>query len=142
MSAISSRSRGLIWMGLAALLAGCNTTGTADVPPPDARAAILAHKNRLWKDADSIKGASISAPYRFMGYMWHVCVRANARNSFGGYTGEKENLIGLYDDGRPPEALYPGSDAPVCETKAHTPFPELDGGYKAAESPQGKGRRN
>jgi hypothetical protein len=113
----------------ALVLCGCNTTSESEtVSPPDAKAAILAHKNRLWKDADSIKGASITAPYRFMGSVWHVCVRANARNSFGGYAGEKENLIGLHDDGRAPEALY--GDAPVCESKPHTPFPELDGGYR------------
>lgn len=123
--------REIRFIPLILLLAGCNTTSESEtVPPPDAKAAVLAHKNRLWKDADSIKGAAITAPYRHLGFMWHVCVRANAKNAFGGYTGEKENLIGLYDDGRPPEALY--TDPPICETKAHTQFPELNGDYKPA----------
>lgn len=111
----------------ALMLCGCNTTSESEtVSPPDAKAAILAYKNRLWKDADSIKGAAITAPYRNIG-QWHVCVRANAKNAFGGYTGEKDSVIVLYDDGRP-EVI--SSDAPICESKARTPFPELDGGYR------------
>jgi hypothetical protein len=118
-------------VGIAAmLLQACNTTSESEsVSPPDAKAAVLAHKNKLWKDPDSIKGAAIAAPTRHMGFMWHVCVRANARGGFGGYTGEKDALIGLYDDGRPPEALL--SDAAgACYQKVYAPFPELDGGYK------------
>jgi hypothetical protein len=131
-------------MAVIGLLQGCNTTSETDsIQPPDAKAAVLAHKNRLWKDADSIKaGAGISAPTRHMGFMWHVCVRANARNSFGGYAGEKEALIGLYDDGRPPEALL--SDAAgACYQKPYTPFPELEGGYRPpAATPQDKAKRS
>lgn len=118
-------------MALLILLAGCQTDQqvAADIPPPNARAAILAAKGQLWKDPDSIKAASITAPRRHMNFMWHVCVRANARNSFGGYTGEQNMLIGLYDDGKPPSPLM----SPVHESYCpgpFEPFPELDGGYK------------
>jgi hypothetical protein len=118
----------------ALVLCGCNTTSeseTVSTLPPDAKAIILAHKGRLWKDPDSIKGASIAAPIRHMNMMWHVCVRANARGGFGGYTGEKESLIGIYDDGRPPEGLMADAGS-HCERQNHVPFPELDGGYKPA----------
>ncbi|MEH2508660.1 hypothetical protein V1291_000014 [Nitrobacteraceae bacterium AZCC 1564] len=117
----------------APLLGGCQTEQASSpaIDPPDARAAILASKGMLWKDPDSIKNASITAPRRHMGFMWHVCVRANAKNSFGGYTGEKDMLIGLYDDpAKPPSALM--ADATGYCDFPHEPFPELDGGYKPA----------
>jgi len=121
----------VLWLG------GCQTDSASipDRPPPDAKAAILAAKGSLWKDPDSIKSASITAPRRhtaggLIPPMWHVCVRANAKNGFGGYTGEKEMLIGLYDDARPPSVLQ--SDAPGYCDFPHDPFPELEGGYKSA----------
>jgi len=118
---------------LALLLAGCQTdqqTATA-VQPPDAKATILAARGSLWKDPDSIKGASITAPRRHMNMMWHVCVRTNAKNSFGGYTGEKDMLIGLYDDAQPPSILM-ADGAGYCDFP-HEPFPELEGGRPAAK---------
>ena len=115
-------------------LAGCQTneaTTAAAPTPPDARAIILATKSTLWRDPDSIKNASISAPRRSTGIlpMWHVCVRANAKNGFGGYTGEKDMLIGIYDDGRLPSPLMADATG-YCEYP-HEPFPELEGGYIA-----------
>lgn len=114
------------------LLAGCQTDqqAAAPVPAPDARAAVVAAKAQLWKDPDSIRGASITAPRRHMGFMWHVCVRANAKNSFGGYTGERDMLIGLYDDGKPPSVIM-GNAAGYCDYP-HEPFPELEAAKPAA----------
>lgn len=129
----------LIAAAFSAPLAGCQTDGSAaatDVAPPDARAAVLASKGRLWKDPDSIKSASITAPRRHMGFMWHVCVRANAKNSFGGYVGERDMLIGLYDDGRPPAALM--SDATGYCDYPHEPFPELNADYAQPAPPAQK----
>lgn len=91
---------------------------------------MLAAKGSLYKDPASIKGASITAPRRHAGWMWHVCVRANAKNSFGGYAGEKDMLIGLYDDGKPPDVIMSNA-AGYCDYP-HEPFPELDGGYNPA----------
>lgn len=110
------------------LLAGCQTDQqpVSNVPPPDARAAVLAAKGSLYKDPDSIRSASITAPRRHGGWMWHVCVRANAKNSFGGYTGETDMLVGLYDDGKPPEVIMANA-AGYCGYP-HEPFPELEGG--------------
>ncbi|WP_024341218.1 hypothetical protein [Bradyrhizobium japonicum] len=112
-------------------LSACQTDQAAapDRPPPDAKAAVLANKGQLWKDPDSIKAASITAPRRHMGFMWHVCVRANAKNAFGGYTGEKDMLVGMYDDGKPPNVIM--ADATGYCDYPHEPFPELEGGYKA-----------
>jgi hypothetical protein len=116
---------------LGAVMSGCQTNESAvAVPPPDAKAVILANKATLWKDPESIKNASITAPRRHtmgpFGAMWHVCVRLNARNSFGGYVGERDALLGLYDDGKPPTIL--ADPSPYCDYP-HEPFPELDGGY-------------
>lgn len=116
---------------IAAALAGCQTdaqtAATADAPPPDVKAIILNNKGVLWKDPDSIKNASISEPQLSMG-IWHVCVRMNAKNSYGGYSGEKTGLIYVYTDGRPPWAV--GDDAPYCNKFPLKPFPELEGDYK------------
>lgn len=89
---------------------------------------MLAAKGLLYKDPDSIKNASITAPRRHMGFMWHVCLRANAKNSFGGYAGEKDMLVGLYDDGKPPSVIMADA-AGYCDFP-HEPFPELNGDYK------------
>lgn len=118
-------------------LAGCLTGKTAEeaqMPLPDYKGLILSNKNRLWKDADSIKTASVAVPRRSTGVlpMWHVCVRANAKNSFGGYTGEKSMLIGIFDDNRPPEVVM--AEATGYCNLPHEPFPELEGGYKASTS--------
>lgn len=128
--------RKLGFAAIAALgLSACQTDQVAapDRPPPDAKAAVLANKGLLWKDPDSIKAASIAAPRRHTAAglippMWHVCVRANARNSFGGYTGEKDMLVGMYDDGQPPKVIM--ADATGYCDYPHEPFPELEGGYK------------
>ena len=119
-------------------LAGCAGGGiSADrQPPPDAKAIILANKGRLWKDPDSIKNASIGEPTRFFDGTWHVCVRLNAKNAFGGYTGERDNVI-VIADGAPP---YPVSDehAPICDGVPHQPFPELEGSRPAAPAAKQK----
>lgn len=119
------------WIALLALpLVACQTS-EANPPPiaPDARAIIAAAKGQLYKDPDSIKGASITRPFRSTGVlpMWHVCVRANAKNSFGGYTGEKDMLIGIYDDPRPPTVVM-SDGAGYCDLP-HEPFPEIEAGY-------------
>lgn len=136
------QDRHLILAALVTLtaLTGCQTDQTAAVAsrpaPPDARAAVLAARHILWKDPDSIKNASITAARRhdpgLIAGMWHVCVRLNAKNAFGGYTGERENLIGLYDDGTPPAILNGNAPQAYCDMP-HEPFPELEGGYRPAK---------
>lgn len=123
-------------MSAALTLVGCQTNQVSEAPAvaPDAKAVILANKGRLWKDPESVKNASITAPRRHMGFMWHVCVNANAKNSFGGYVGEKDMLIGLYDDGKPPSVLMANATG-YCDFP-HEPFPELEGGYTPPNRPK------
>lgn len=102
------------------------------IPPFNPKTMVLAYKGQFWKDPDSIKSASITTPVRRSG-MWQLCVRANAKNAFGGYTGEKDNLIGYFDGHRPPEVLASDAQEP-CAILPHEPFPELEGTYKPAQS--------
>lgn len=126
------------------MLAACQTDqqATANVPPPtDTRPRIVAARNQLWKDPDSIKGARISGLRRHMGMMWHVCVRANAKNAFGGYTGEKDTVIAIYDNPYQPPAVLMSEAPPNYCPEPFEPFPELESGYKSpATPPAGKGK--
>ena len=125
-----------IAMVLVLPLAACQTSdASTPATPPDAKAAVMAARGIIWKDPDSIKAASITAPRRHMNMMWHVCVRSNAKNSFGAYSGEKDMLIGLYDDGRQPSVLMTDATG-YCEFP-HDPFPEIEAGY----SPPKPGRK-
>jgi hypothetical protein len=83
-------------------MSGCVTT---DAPPPadnpapvNYRALIKAHKEDIFIDPDSVRDPSISGPKLASGpYLspagfitpWIVCIRANAKNRMGGYTGKK-----------------------------------------------------
>ena len=44
----------------------------------------------------SIRDARISLPYSCLGWTACVCVEANAKNSFGGYTGLQQNVAVLW----------------------------------------------
>jgi hypothetical protein len=115
---------------LATCVAGCTATGQQ--PPAlqapllsiaEAKAIIFAGRTAHWKDPDSIRDARIGEPYACMGALLEepptacVCVEANAKNSFGGYTGLKQNIAFLKGrtvmDFRSPRRLVP--------------FPELNG---------------
>jgi hypothetical protein len=51
-----------------------------------------------------------------------VCVRLNARNSFGGYTGTQTHSVVFYHDGD--VVLFPQTDA-GCDRAGWVPFTEL-----------------
>lgn len=118
-------------MAISALaLAGCQTDGNLagqSGPPANYKQTILDNKNRLWKDPDSIKNASIAAPIpNGILPIWYVCVRLNAKNSYGGWAGEQDTAFMFRDDGTI-EALPAGPSAMWCENKPHEPFPQLNG---------------
>ncbi len=104
----------------------------AQTPVPlsiaEARAAILAAKSRLWRDPDSVRDAAISAPKAcpVKPELLCVCVEANARNAYGGYSGISTSLI--YFRGKTVadsvEGLYPDGRARCGKFE---PFPELNG---------------
>jgi hypothetical protein len=119
------------------LLSGCvtnqTTASTADEPvPSNYKQQILSRKLDLWKDADSIKDAQIGTPHpNMMG--WQVCVAANAKNSFGGYTGKQTFIAQIYRNGAPVILLEP-TIYDSCGSMSD--FPELDGGYVAPSGAQ------
>ena len=128
---------------IAFFVSSCVTT---DAPPPaddpfpaNYRALIAAHKSDIFKDPDSVRDASISAPKRASGpYLspegfltpWIVCVRANAKNSFGAYTGKSTMAVlfskGAYLETKDYDGKYGHVGAQWCmDHKAYEPFPEL-----------------
>jgi len=117
------------------LTAGCGSIMRPSDEPPamkanDLRAAILRDKSKLWKDPESIRdaenGPAYSCPRRFGGPGAScLCVRLNARNSFGGYTGLKETAIG-YKNGTFVDAAQPDFDD-ACNS--FYSFAELNGNY-------------
>ena len=77
-------------------------TSADDLFPANYRALITARKGDIFKDPDSVRDASISAPKRGSGpYLspqgfitpWISCVRANAKNSFGGISGNQLTAV-------------------------------------------------
>ena len=80
------------------------------------------------KDPDSVRDASISPPAPgFVGLLnggnaTVVCVRLNAKNSFGGYTGVKSTAL-IFRAGQVVGML---SDRPLaCQNRPYQPFPEV-----------------
>lgn len=54
-----------------------------------ARAALVAGRSRAWKDPGSVREAKIGDPYECLlkDGTTCFCIEANARNSYGGFTG-------------------------------------------------------
>jgi len=123
----------------AAALAGCaggaDMHGAAALSTPTIKQDLLTHRNEVWKDSSSIRGARIGQAYScqqrgdFSGTpMTCICIESNAKNSFGGYTGMQKRV-----------AVYRGSTmvsyqdwdfGDLCD--GMEPFPELNGDYVAA----------
>lgn len=108
---------------LAALVAGCQTTAhtAGPVVPPDYRARVANYLLDRLKDPYSVREAEISAPTVSMfGVRNIVCVRYNAKNSFGAYIGRETQafLFSAVD--------FALLDSPVfCANVPLRPFPEL-----------------
>lgn len=65
---------------------------TAGPPPKNYEQAVRFVVKRTFKDSDSIKDARLSTPVPFRtedGIIWQVCLHANAKNSYGAYSGLK-----------------------------------------------------
>lgn len=127
-------------------LAGCQTDGgttasvastTADAGPPPANYRKIAadYVKATFKDPYSIRDAEIAAPKPGSGPSlnadgfktpWVVCMRANAKNSMGAYTGRKISALAVSDNrvtNAWDETQYSRT---VCEGVAYEPFPEIE----------------
>lgn len=123
----------------AVALAGCQTDGSgtavADVtgPPPASYRQIAAEYVKAnFKDPYSIRDAEIafkqgSGPTLVAGKMpWVVCVKANAKNAVGAYTGRKVTALGISSDrvtNAWDEAQY---SLMTCQGAVYEPFAEID----------------
>jgi hypothetical protein len=116
-------------IGLSAMLCACAgvTPPESGEPTPDFRAVLVANKGRLFKDPDSVRDASIS-PFKPAMFGWRACLRANSKNSFGGYTGLNTYSVLIYKNGSPPlvqePTIYDG-----CGAEFYDEFRELEGNY-------------
>ena len=102
------------------------------------RQTVLAERGRIWKDPRSITDARIGEPFTCRRNLMTtrfdkladpatcVCVEANARNAFGGYTGLRHTIVRFLGDGElePLTAEELGFER---ECRALLPFPELNG---------------
>jgi hypothetical protein len=124
--------RNLGIVALCGVLGGCaggaGQQSAADASwPQDYREIIVRNKSTLFKDPDSVRDAMISGPSKAM-FGWRVCLKANARNGFGGYTGQNMYSVLLYANGNPPllqqTTIYDG-----CGSEYFEAFHELEGNY-------------
>lgn len=118
-------------------LAGClevqpvPSSAVTVAPPSNPRGAALAYARQTFFDPYTVRDASISRPfvipYGFSGteQVWVVCIRANAKNRMGGYTGLQNTLIAF--DGNSVDARRSGDDpGNACRSGVFEPFPELE----------------
>jgi hypothetical protein len=147
---VSLMMRWILAAHAAAMLAAAffvSSCVTSDAPPPaddpfpaNYRGLIAAHKSDIFKDPDSVRDASISAPKRGSGpYLspngfitpWIACVRANAKNSFGGYTGKQLTAViisrnAFVEAKGGPSQYYGDLGSMWCmDHQNYEPFPEL-----------------
>lgn len=116
---------------------GANTTTAVKAPkvpnaslvPADFRAKIVAYAKQTLKDPYSIKSAEISDPREVFvglingGKVPGVCVRFNAKNSFGAYIGQRPFVVAFKNG-----SIFYGAE-PVfgdCDKATYVPFAELE----------------
>lgn len=137
----------------APLLAGCagGGTGATETPlldsaslPPNYRQIIVSKVKETFFDPYSIRDASISQPIAgraALGPVATICVRSNAKNRMGGYTGLKATSY-TFRAG----ALTVVDDqyaALTCDKATYEPFPEIDAGSPPrADNKSTSGQRN
>jgi hypothetical protein len=119
-------------VGVALALAGCaggqTAPGAAAAPLPlNYREQIAAKVKETFFDPYSIRDAQISAGIpgtSFLGSVTTVCMKANAKNRMGGYTGIQTTAY-VFRDGHltATDAVY---SPIVCNSASYGPFPEID----------------
>jgi hypothetical protein len=126
----------------ALMLASCLDPQTVplseiNAPPPIGyRATAIEYVKTTFVDPYSVRDASISQPFPIRGGLtgqttvWYVCIKANAKNRMGGYTGLSEtplvfegNTINKSNSEVIREYI-PGST--LCKPAKYEPFPEIE----------------
>jgi hypothetical protein len=115
--------------------AGCKTTTFRDPPPESVvniyptnwRAEIAAHIKANIRESGSVRDAAISEPVlAFMGAgnRYLSCVRFNAKNGFGGMTGQV-TYSAVFVSGKLSGVDTIGN--PACSTAPYITFGEIEG---------------
>lgn len=107
---------------LAFCVSGC-AGGDIGAPVPDSYRDIVSSMLRSsLKDPYSVRDAQISAPSPLVGGAQGVCVRFNAKNSYGAYTGIDTKAF-VFRGGKAIEVMTFS-----CAGLSYSPFPEMEGG--------------
>ena len=116
-------------------LLGCASAGTSrdTAVPADYLQILIRNKSTLFKDPESVRDVAMSDPKPNM-WGWAACLKANAKNGLGGYTGQTVYTVQLYRNGNPPiiqePTIYDG-----CGSELYEPFPEMEGNYTPPAKP-------
>ncbi len=111
------------------MLGGCAGFGPvsdAGPYPTDYKALAARYVNATFKDPDSIKNAAIAKPMPYknaLGVGYVLCISANSKNSFGGYTGNRLTTAWLDSNRRIRDFNAPS----LCDTAVFEPWPEMNG---------------
>lgn len=119
----------------ALVLTGCASASGAGMglPPDNYKQIVREHVRTNFLDPYSIRDPEIAAPRPSGGpilvpaglkEVWVVCFRANAKNSFGAYTGMRPTAM-LIDAGRVVNALDNAAWEMWCNGSRYEPFPEV-----------------
>jgi len=95
----------------------------ADRPPSNYKQLIVAYVRESFFDPYSIRDAAITEPAMstYAGLpAWSVCIRVNAKNRMGAYTGRKSTAIYIRN------GQVVGSDETCLISGTQRPFPELE----------------
>ncbi len=120
----------------ALLLSACTSEQTPlttpkTPPPANYKQKIIENVRQSFFDPYSIRDASISKPFAVNrighGEVWFVCVRANAKNRMGAYTGIKPTAY-WFQNGQMKlaSAAAPEYDEFNCAHAQYEPFPEIE----------------
>ncbi len=112
---------------LVLVLAGCQTVqerfDQQRAPTRSEKASIIEGARIILRDPYSIRDAEISNYVPADAKSGHICVRANAKNAMGGYTGKKGWLIAIVNN----RAVNGYEGHPMCNLAQmrYQPFPEI-----------------
>ena len=91
------------------------------------KAVIIEGMRQFLRDPYSVRDVEISQVVTLKavgGNVRQVCVRGNAKNAYGGYTGKQTYLVYIGDNGQITHADQGPSMSVVCSRLSFIPFPE------------------
>lgn len=118
------------------LLAACTSEQTPlaapkTLQPENYKQKVIQHVRQNYFDPYTVRDASISKPFAVNrighGEVWFVCVRSNAKNRMGGYTGIKPTAYWFRNGEIAPTSNESSQyDDFNCAYAQYSPFPEIE----------------